>query len=133
MDAARPFSIERPTCGGGVRLIALTPLIDMVFILLIFFMLASSFIEWRALGLSHADPESGDRPAILVVGPEGSLSLDGRTIAAESLEAELRGRAKAGIVVVPYPDLPLSRLVPVLDAAAAAGARRIALSSGRAP
>ena len=35
-------------------MITLTPLIDVVFILLIFFMLASSFIDWRALDLRLA-------------------------------------------------------------------------------
>ncbi len=132
MDATRPFSIARPQRGGGVRLIALTPLIDMVFILLIFFMLASSFIEWRALDLSRADPDPRERPTILIVGPEGGLALDGRTIALESLVAELRGRAGADLVVVPHPDLPLSRVVPVLDAAVAGGAGPITLSSGGA-
>jgi biopolymer transport protein ExbD len=29
--------------------VSLTPLIDVVFILLVFFMLASSFVKWRAI------------------------------------------------------------------------------------
>ena len=33
-------------------LISLTPLIDVVFILLVFFMLASSFLDWRSIDLS---------------------------------------------------------------------------------
>ena len=33
-------------------LIGLTPLIDVVFILLVFFMLASSFLDWRAIDLT---------------------------------------------------------------------------------
>src|SRR3546814_18552679 len=37
--------------GGRRRLISLTPLIDVVFILLVFFMLASSFVDWRAIVL----------------------------------------------------------------------------------
>ena len=35
------------------RPISLTPLIDVVFILLIFFMLASSFLDWRAVDRRH--------------------------------------------------------------------------------
>ena len=47
------------------RLISLTPLIDVVFILLIFFMLASSFLDWRAIGL--------DAPADATAGAAGEL------------------------------------------------------------
>ena len=35
----------------------LTPLIDVVFILLIFFMLASNFIRWQSLELSVGEPD----------------------------------------------------------------------------
>ncbi|MGK0476314.1 MAG: biopolymer transport protein ExbD, partial [Oleispira sp.] len=33
------------------NLISLTPLIDVVFILLVFFMLTSSFVEWKFIDL----------------------------------------------------------------------------------
>lgn len=39
--------------------ISLTPLIDVVFILLLFFMLSSSFIQWRQIKLP-ASTEAGD-------------------------------------------------------------------------
>ena len=42
------FGQQRPTG----RLISLTPLIDVVFILLVFFMLASSFLDWRSIDLT---------------------------------------------------------------------------------
>ncbi|OOC09384.1 ExbD/TolR family protein, partial [Thioalkalivibrio halophilus] len=46
---------EQPTLDTGRprrrNLISLTPLIDVVFILLVFFMLASSFLDWRAVEL----------------------------------------------------------------------------------
>jgi biopolymer transport protein ExbD len=35
------------------RLISLTPLIDVVFILLVFFMLASSLIKWQAVEMGE--------------------------------------------------------------------------------
>src|SRR5690606_18422295 len=39
--------------------ISLTPLIDVVFILLVFFMLASSFLDWRAIDLRAPGPAAG--------------------------------------------------------------------------
>ena len=45
------------------NLISLTPLIDVVFILLVFFMLASSFLDWRSITL---DPpkQTGGSPSL---------------------------------------------------------------------
>lgn len=42
------------------RLISLTPLIDVVFILLVFFMLASSFMEWRLVDLQLGGEGGGE-------------------------------------------------------------------------
>lgn len=39
-------------------LISLTPLIDVVFILLVFFMLATNFTKWHAIELSFGEPAS---------------------------------------------------------------------------
>ncbi|THK40217.1 hypothetical protein E8Q33_15080, partial [Methylophaga sp. SB9B] len=36
------------------RLISLTPLIDVVFILLLFFMLSSGFTQWRQMDITAA-------------------------------------------------------------------------------
>ena len=51
-----PFS-QRPrlTAHPSKRkaVISLTPLIDVVFILLVFFMLSSSFLDWRHQPLGH--------------------------------------------------------------------------------
>ena len=38
--------------------ISLTPLIDVVFILLVFFMLASSFLDWRSITLAAPSAEA---------------------------------------------------------------------------
>ncbi|MGM0412317.1 MAG: ExbD/TolR family protein [Pseudomonadota bacterium] len=42
------------------RLISLTPLIDVVFILLVFFMLASTFMEWRLIDLQIGGEGGGE-------------------------------------------------------------------------
>ena len=51
------------------RLITLTPLIDVVFILLVFFMLASSYLDWRSIDLtvsSGAGAATSAQRAILI-------------------------------------------------------------------
>lgn len=42
----------------GPLFISLTPLVDVVFILLVFFMLASSFVEWRSID-AHTQAAQG--------------------------------------------------------------------------
>ncbi|MDX1606672.1 MAG: biopolymer transporter ExbD, partial [Candidatus Competibacterales bacterium] len=78
------------------RIISLTPLIDVVFILLFFFMLASSFIQWRSIDLGLAGAEAGARPlagTVLVrIRADGSLDLNAAPVSLAELEARLRTR-----------------------------------------
>ncbi|MCH9826574.1 MAG: biopolymer transporter ExbD [Gammaproteobacteria bacterium] len=96
--------------------IPLTSLVDVVFILLFFFMLASSYLDWRAFPLSLAG-EGGDASApvghTLTIARDGAL-LDGEIVNAEQLRERLRGRA-APVVVVPEDGVPLQSLVEWLD------------------
>ncbi|RDL45410.1 biopolymer transporter ExbD [Marinomonas piezotolerans] len=50
-----PLKLEQPR---RRQLISLTPLIDVVFILLLFFMLSSSFVAWRTVDTPLAAPSS---------------------------------------------------------------------------
>ncbi|RKT44840.1 ExbD/TolR family protein [Thiocapsa rosea] len=116
------------------RLIGLTPLIDVVFILLVFFMLASSLINWQAIEMGAPASASAGTPVVgswlVRVQPE-SLDLNAETIAA----AELAGRVAARIgedpaqriLIQPAPGVSLQRLVDVLDLLRDAGATHLTL------
>lgn len=78
----------------------LTPLIDIVFLLLVFFMLTAHFVQEETLDIelpkaetSNADPE--ESLVEVVINPEGTLQVDGETVAAEELEEVLRGALHA--------------------------------------
>jgi biopolymer transport protein ExbD len=74
------FGAQRPSG----RLISLTPLIDVVFILLIFFMLAASFLDWRAVdlnvttGVNSATPSQGG--ILIGLAADGSASVGGGAV-----------------------------------------------------
>ncbi|NCC27423.1 MAG: biopolymer transporter ExbD [Gammaproteobacteria bacterium] len=116
------------------RLISLTPLIDVVFILLVFFMLASSLIKWQAVEMGEPASASAGTPVIgswlVRVQPEG-LDLNAEAIAT----VELAGRVAARIgedptqriLVQPAPGVSLQRLVDVLDLLREAGATNLTL------
>ena len=117
-------------------LISLTPLIDVVFILLVFFMLASSFLDWRLLPLHAASgtaPAAAEQAPLRVhVAADGGIRLQDRAVEpgglARALGARLAEAPGRAVVVQPEGDLPLQRLVAVLDQVRAAGASQVTLA-----
>ncbi|MES1938746.1 biopolymer transport protein ExbD/TolR [Salinisphaera sp. T5B8] len=118
--------------------ISLTPLIDVVFILLVFFMLATSFTDWRpitlATGTSEAAP--GDTPpAVVRVDADGSLHYDGSTsrdprTLAQRLNAAIAAGDISAVIVQPAPEATLDVTVGALDALSGAGVAPMSLATG---
>ncbi|UHD14855.1 ExbD/TolR family protein [Thiocapsa bogorovii] len=116
------------------RLIGLTPLIDVVFILLVFFMLASSLIKWQAVEMGA--PASATAGTSLVgawlvrVRPEG-LDLNAEAIAAAELSRRVASRIAEDpsqrILIQPAAGVSLQRLVDALDLLRDAGATDLTL------
>ncbi|MEX0732327.1 MAG: biopolymer transporter ExbD [Aquisalimonadaceae bacterium] len=118
------------------QLIGLTPLIDVVFILLIFFMLASSFSNWQSISLGV--PGEGRAPAadsetlVVRVLADGSLEVDGDRIDSDALVSRFRVLFAADpqrtVVVRPDDGVTLQRIVTVVEHLNEAGGNRITLS-----
>jgi biopolymer transport protein ExbD len=115
--------------------VSLTPLIDVVFILLVFFMLASSFTDWRSLRLTAAEAGGAAEPgvvgAMLVEVRPGGLRLAGRAVAEEALVARLAARPQTRVLVRPAGGVEMQRVVDLLDRLAAAGVARLDLVGER--
>lgn len=116
-------------------LISLTPLIDVVFILLVFFMLASNFLEWRSINL-NAPAESTGRGSsiegsILVEIRADGLRMSGLPISLDELSGKISDQMKTsperGIFVKPAPSVTLQETVAILDVLTGAGASNISL------
>jgi len=119
-------------------LISLTPLIDVVFILLVFFMLASSFLDWRAINLSPPVKAGGGAPlegAMLIEIRKDGLRLGGRRMTLEDLVVEVRSSMDAGtghrVILRPDAGVSLQRTVGVFDRLAAAGVTGMSLIRAR--
>ncbi len=118
------------------RLISLTPLVDVVFILLIFFMLASSFVEWRAIELNAPGPTAPGALApgtmLVTVAPEG-LRLGGRSVTLDELAVRvaerLRETPEGKVLVRVREGVALQEAVTVLDRLSALGAPGLTLLS----
>lgn len=121
------------------RLISLTPLIDVVFILLIFFMLASSFLDWRTVDLSVSSgvgAETSAQRAILVsLRSDGSVAVGSEPVATQTLRSvmteKLADDSERRVVIRSDPGVPLQRAVDTLDLVRSIGATNISLSRKR--
>ena len=109
------------------RPISLTPLIDVVFILLMFFMLTSAFTRWKAVDLrlpTTSSDTSPKKPQALLLHTDGSLSLRGRPFplpdAATALPAVLD--AARPVVVFPEAETSVQTIISTFEQLAAVGA-----------
>ncbi|MEN8169803.1 MAG: biopolymer transporter ExbD [Pseudomonadota bacterium] len=109
----------------------LTPLIDIVFLLLVFFMLTSHFVQDQTIDIDLPVADSGeavdqDDQLELVINAEGRFVLDEHIVEAHNLESLLREkleqRKDRNLRVRGDRNAPLGRAVTVLDAARKAGA-----------
>ena len=109
----------------------LTPLIDIVFLLLVFFMLTSHFVQDQAIEIDLPVAESGeavdeDQRLELVITAEGRFLIDDHFVTPETLEAVLReklsSRKDKQLRVRGDRGAPLGKAVAVLDAARKVGA-----------
>jgi biopolymer transport protein ExbD len=114
--------------------LGLTPLIDVVFILLIFFMLSTVFA--RESGLTVTAPANGaaapqTHSVHIKLTTNGGILFKGaahnlRTLT-QRLKPAFRDRPEMPVIVSSQSDASYQRMVAVLDALKAAGAARIAV------
>lgn len=119
--------------------ISLTPLIDVVFILLLFFMLATRFEVWQADSVSTSATVA-DGPAldnldsiVIMVAADSSIILDGASLTPGQLGKELvRVNEEASDTLVTlHADTGTSvqQLYDVIDLVKTSGLRRMQLTS----
>lgn len=130
------------SCGSSRRrsIVNLTPLIDVVFILLVFFMLASSFLEWRSISITTAKPPStvkvqSEKKSLLLSVSETETRLDGELLAMDQLirrlQQDFAENPQLTVKVQPLADTPLQPVIKVLDQLKLAEIRRFNLVRDR--
>jgi biopolymer transport protein ExbD len=115
----------------------LTSLIDIVFLLLIYFLLTTNFIvdEGIKVKLPNARAASSqtEKEITIVVDRNGRPFLDNREIPLNELFSELKGRLEnredSLVVIKADRSVVLNKAVQVMDVAKAAGAGRLALAT----
>jgi len=110
----------------------MAPLIDMVFILLIFFMVSTTFV--RESGVDITRPQSALAQSVdpgfvpVAIDKNGNVHIGGRLIPADSIRDvsnTLRETNRTRIVIQADRDVPTHILLKVLDTCRLAGAKQV--------
>ena len=117
----------------------MTPLIDVVFLLLIFFMLTASFTQAQRLKVELPKADQGEQVAdpsqdwVIEIDAQGHYALNGEALAADQLSVRLRelpGRNEDTVVQIRASATTQHQaVVTALDAARAAGLSHIGLAT----
>jgi len=100
-------------------------LIDVIFMLLMFFMLATSFEQWRSIKLTTGQNDSTveqaqSKSTLLQVYP-GYIELNGQRVELLQVGSAVSALKSLEVVVQPMSDTRLQRVVSVMDQLRAAG------------
>ncbi len=114
--------------------LSLTPLIDVVFILLIFFMLASQFVDWRQIKLTpqgqFSEAVSEEQTLSLRLRNDGSFVLGDQAV--EGLQPAIAALVSHGkdrtVFIEPQETVEIQRVIDVIEALNASGFTKVQLS-----
>ena len=128
---------RRPKRRGGLLL---TPLIDIIFLLVIFFVINTSFRQERYLDVALPESETSEdvqaEGILLTLHADGSTAVNGTSVAWEAVVAALRNAADetgAPLVVIRGDEeVPYGRIISALDRVKLAGLEAVTLQTVRA-
>jgi len=119
--------------------INITPMLDIVFIMLIFFIVTTSFVKEQGLEVSRPsnappkDIKQDKGPIIVKIDSASLISVKGRIIEPRAVQANLE-REKAEkptspLIVAAHPEAETEALVTILDAARAVGIDAVSVAT----
>jgi biopolymer transport protein ExbD len=114
-----------------------TSLIDVLFLLLIFFMISTSFLATPAIKLELPKAKHADvvrqKPIVVYLDPEGAIFLNDEPVQTSLLEAalsdKLTGAEEKAVVLKADSRVSHGRVVEVMDIVKGAGATRLVVST----
>ena len=117
--------------------IDISPLIDMVFILLIFFMVSTTFVKDMKLELERPGAASASRASTkairVYVDANSDVYLDGNPVRPWMLQSRvrdlLRGGADGSVLVITDRRVPAEKLLEVVDQCRLAGADDVGVAT----
>lgn len=126
---------------GSTASINLTPLIDMVFILLIFFIVTSSFVKETGVEINRPSAETAVREEqssiLIAVRANGEIWVDGRQIDIRTVRTNIeRLRIEnpiGSVVIVADKDSRTGLVIEVMDQVRLAGVSNVSIAATEKP
>ncbi|MFW6093911.1 MAG: ExbD/TolR family protein [Pseudomonadota bacterium] len=117
--------------------INLTPMLDVVFIMLIFFIVTATFIKQTGIDPLRPEAESGEKKptvsVLVAISPAGEIWIDDERVEESAVRAKIEQlhaeNPKGGLVVQADRTAKYEKLSVVLNAARAAGVNQVAVST----
>jgi biopolymer transport protein ExbD len=119
--------------------INITPMLDIVFIMLIFFIVTTSFVKEQGLEVSRPSStppkeiQQEKGPIVVKISSGSQISVKGRILEPGAVQANLeRERAErpaSPLIVAAHPDADTEALVTILDAAKAVGIESVSVAT----
>ena len=116
--------------------INVAPLIDVVFLLLIFFMLASEFTDFKTIDMvspnqSNKIIQKLDLPIVINLSTEGKISIDNNEVflsnLAKNIKVKLKKSKDEKIIISTLNNTKINILIEVVDTIRSIGVENIAL------
>jgi biopolymer transport protein ExbD len=135
-DASQSLSGSRSKFGRRV-FINITSLIDVIFMLLIFFAVSSTFLEQPGMKLELPAAKSADisqiKSYMLYLATDGSMRLNEQTITMEklsqALQAALPQMAEQSLTLYADKNVPHGNVVRVMDIARQTGVKKLVIAT----
>lgn len=125
--------------------IQMSPLIDVIFLLLIFYAVTTQFVTDQRLKLDLPDAKTAEevgmgreeRPPVVKIARDGSIWIDDIEVSEEDLEARIsdlvKSRPEQTVILKGDEGADYGVVVHVLDTARAVGAKSIQMSADKPP
>jgi biopolymer transport protein ExbD len=115
----------------------LTPMIDMTFILLIFFMVSTTFVKDMKLDINRPGAQSqsvaSTKAVRLYIDKQGETYLEGEPVRTWVIQSRVRdlikGMTQKSVLVVTDESVPSHKLIEVIDQARLAGAEDVGVAT----
>jgi len=124
---------------GAIAEVNMTPLIDMVFILLIFFIVTTSFVKETGVDVSRPSAKTAvkkDHANILIsITPNGEVWMDKRQIDRRAVRANVERmhaeNPEGSVIILADKEAKTGLLIEVMDQARLAGVSNVSIAAER--
>ena len=134
-----------PIRGGRKPEVQMAPLIDVIFLLLLFYAVTTQFVADERLKLKLPEAKTAEdaginrdeRPPLVTIAADGSIWIDDKIVPDSELESRIQQLVERapedGIILKGDEGADYGVVVRVLDLARSAGAKGIQMSADRPP